>query len=1034
MGGRGMKKIVVQKENYADSVFLMLLSRNLKKSKEIRDVSVVMGTPSNIDLLVEMGYSETEFKDVFPNDLVIAVDCENPMVLETVINETKAYLWGNHTGKEEKSYAENPVTLQAACTQQKDSNLAIISVPGQYAAYEACIALKKGLHVLLFSNNVSVEDEIDLKRQGREKGLLVMGPDCGTAIIGGKGLCFSNAVSSGPIGIVAASGTGIQEVSCLLDRFGTGVSQAIGTGGRDLQNLDIGGSSMLMGIAALAADDETKVIVILSKPPKKALADTILSALERTGKPAVVHFLGVDVDTFSHGPTIRWASNLEEVAILASNMVCPTTKEIKREGDWPFDLDSEAIDKLVKHEIAHMMPQQKYLRGYYTGGTLASEAVMTCSDLQGGVWSNKQMDRAYELKNPYHSIGNSIIDLGDDIFTVGKPHPMIDPAARTDRIDSEMSDSSIAVMVCDCLLGQGVHEDPAGILVESLVKAKKAARERGQYLSAIVSVTGTNKDPQNRKKQIEKFLHEQILVMPSNYQAVRLAKRILLREFGPKTLHVQTYTHRLSSRSFDSATIPPIQNVSPILSLFKEGPKVINLGLETFCKDLKTSGVPCLQISWNPPGRGNILTCEALSRIEKLKDIDIEKANAEAMTRVLHSIPLITGIGRAGDIIPGMRENLLLHAGPPITWEAMCGPMRGAVIGALMYENLAKDAMEAEELVLSGQISFEPCHSHSCVGPMAGIISQSMPVWIIENKTYGNKAFATLNEGLGKVLRYGSYDRSVLERLKWMETTLAPVLQKAIDIHGPLDVRNLVANALAMGDECHNRNKGATSLFIREMASSLVRLEEDKETLAKVFEFLNSNDHFFLNISMAAAKSTMDAATDIEGSTLVTAMARNGTEFGIQLSSLGDRWFVGPASVVEGLYLPGFSASDAALDIGDSTITETSGLGAFALAASPAILNFIGGSVAESLVITKNMFQITLCENPAYRIPYIDFKGTPTGIDVLKVVETGIVPMVNTGIAHKDAGMGMVGAGMVKPPMCCFLKAVMAFAEKYCSF
>jgi succinyl-CoA synthetase alpha subunit len=1028
-----MKKIVIQKENYADSVFLMLLSRNLKKSKDIKDVSVVMGTPSNIDLLVEMGYPENEFKDVFPNDLVIAVECEAPTILETVIRETEAYLFGMHPKKEERNFVENPITLQAALNQCKDSNLAIISVPGQYAAYEACMALKKGLHVMLFSNNVSVEDEIDLKKLGREKGLLVMGPDCGTAIIGGKGLCFSNSVSTGPIGIVAASGTGIQEVTCLLDRFGTGISQAIGTGGRDLQNLDIGGSSMLMGIAALAADEDTKVIVILSKPPKKAIADEILSALEKTGKPAVIHFLGLDFNTVSHGPLIHWASNLEEAAILSANLVNSPAKEIKREENWPFDLDSETIDKLVKHEIAHMMPQQKYLRGYYTGGTLASEAVLACSDLKGGVWSNKQMDLAFELKNPYHSIGHSIIDLGDEIFTVGKPHPMIDPAVRTDRIASEMSDPSIAVMVCDCLLGQGVHEDPAGILVESLVKAKKAARERGEYLSVIVSVTGTDKDPQNRKKQIEKFLHEQIVVMPSNYQAVRIAKRILLREFGPKTLHVQTYTHRLSSRSFTTAAIPPIQNVSPILSLFKEGPKAINLGLEAFCKDLQIRGVPCLQIFWTPPGRGNLLTCEALSRIEKLNDIDIEQANEEALTRVLHSIPMITGIGRAADVIPGMRKNLLLHAGPPITYEAMCGPMKGAVIGALLYEKLAKTAAEAEELALSDQISFEPCHSHSCVGPMAGIISQSMPVWIIENKTYGNKAFATLNEGLGKVLRYGAYDQTVIERLQWIETTLFPVLQKAIESHGPLNVRNLVATALSMGDECHNRNKGATSLFIRELASSLVLLEEEKETLASVFRFMDSNDHFFLNISMAAAKSIMDAATNIEGSTLVTAMARNGTEFGIQISSLGERWFVGPASVIEGLYLPGFSDADAALDIGDSCITETSGLGAFALAASPAILRFVGGSVAEALAITKNMYQITLGENPAYRIPYVDFKGTPTGIDTLKVVETGILPVIDTGIAHKDAGMGMVGAGMVKPPMCCFLKAVKAFAEKYCS-
>jgi succinyl-CoA synthetase alpha subunit len=1024
-----MKRVLIHNDIYADSVFLMLLSRELKKDLGVTSVSVIMGTPNNLGLLKDQGFMESELALADANDLVIALDCQDEKTMESVIADAEDFLCGKLAEGRGKKAFEYPTNLSEALSIQRSANIAVISVPGQYAAYEARMALKKGLHVLLFSDNVSIEDEIDLKRLGKEKGLLVMGPDCGTAILGGQGLCFANSVSQGPIGIVAASGTGIQEVSCLLDRYGTGVSQAIGTGGRDLQYPEIGGTTMLMGIAALSSDPQTKVIVIISKPPENEIAGNVITALEKTGKPSVVYFLGTDVHSLASGPSIHFANNLEETARLAANLVDIPVVEMNRTENWPFDFDFEYIDALVKRETAHMSTSQKYLRGLYTGGTLASEAVSALSDLNGGVWSNKQTDPALMLNNPYHSIAHSIIDLGDDLFTVGKPHPMIDPIARTERIEAEMQDPTIAVMLFDCILGNGSHEDPATVLSVAIAKAKQVAKKRGGYLSVIVSVTGTDKDFQNRTEQIARLEHEMAIVMPSNYQAVRLAKRILLREFGPKTLHVQTYSHRLSSRSLSLDSGQSIPDSSLILSLFLYGPNAVNLGLEAFSRNLNQS----LQVSWNPPGRGNIRSFEALTRIERMEKIDRDAANTEAVGRVLDSVAMLQGIGRAGDVVPGMRKNLVLHAGPPLDWSCMCGPMRGAVIGALMYENLAKTPEQAIELAASGEIDFEPCHNHKSVGPMAGIMTESMPVWMVQNKTFGNMAYATLNEGLGKVLRYGAYSPEVLEKLRWMETTLAPVLQKALTRHGPINLKNLIANALMMGDECHNRNKAATSLFIRELAPDLVLLDEDREVLSKIFESMHSNDHFFLNISMAAAKCTMDAATSVEGSTLVTAMARNGTEFGIKISSMKDRWFTGPASVVEGLYLPGFSSNDAALDIGDSVITETAGLGAFAMAASPAIVAFVGGKASDAIDITKRMYRITLAENVAYRLPSLDFRGNPTGIDIVKIVETGVLPVINTGIAHKESGKGMVGAGMVKPPLNCFVKAVLAYADTYCS-
>ncbi|MCC5911404.1 MAG: DUF1116 domain-containing protein [Clostridiaceae bacterium] len=409
--------------------------------------------------------------------------------------------------------------------------------------------------------------------------------------------------------------------------------------------------------------------------------------------------------------------------------------------------------------------------------------------------------------------------------------------------------------------------------------------------------------------------------------------------------------------------------------------------------------------------------------------IDINKANEKAIQKVLNAQPFLVGMGIARDVIPGMHENLFLHAGPPITWEKMSGPMRGAVMGALMYEGRANTPEEAEKIAESGEIEFSPCHEYGAVGPMAGVTSPSMPVYIVENREHGNKAFSNMNEGYGKVLRYGAYDEEVLGRLKWFDEELYPLLKKAIELSGGIDMKSMIAQQLQMGDEGHNRNKAGTSLLIRTIAEYVVKTKADHDVLERAFNFMNSNDLFNLNALMASCKATMDAAHGIEGSTLVTVMARNGTEFGIRVSGLGDRWFTGPVQQPDGLYFSGYTAEDANGDIGDSTITETSGIGAFAMASAPAIVQFISGSPDMALEATNEMYEITIAENNAFGIPILDFRGSPTGIDIRKVIETGILPKINTGIAHKNPGVGQVGAGLVTPPMNCFEDALEAFAE-----
>ncbi len=451
---------------------------------------------------------------------------------------------------------------------------------------------------------------------------------------------------------------------------------------------------------------------------------------------------------------------------------------------------------------------------------------------------------------------------------------------------------------------------------------------------------------------------------------------------------------------------------------------VINVGLQTFAESLRAQGAEVIEVDFHPS------PYDAPRWARTRSGAEVEAANAEAVQRIMSGKATLAGLGIAREVIPDMGKRMLLHAGPPITWDRMCGPVRGAVIGACLYEGWASSPEKAAQLAVSGGIAFEPCHHHHAVGPMAGIISPSMPVWIIDNAAFGNRAFSTMNEGLGKVLRFGAYAPEVIEKLKWMETALYPALDKAVrSLAGGIDIKALITQALYMGDECHNRNKAGTSLFLRTVSPALARTCSDRETLARVLEFIDRNDHFFLNLSMPAAKALAEPAEGIEGSTIVTTMARNGTDFGIRVAGLPGRWFTAIAGHVKGLYFSGFSEADANPDLGDSTITETAGFGGMAMAAAPAIVKFVGGVPQDAIDATLEMYEICHSEHDSFLIPALNFRGTPVGIDVRRVVETGIAPRLNTGIAHKNPGVGQVGAGLLRAPIGCFLQAFAALRE-----
>jgi hypothetical protein len=451
--------------------------------------------------------------------------------------------------------------------------------------------------------------------------------------------------------------------------------------------------------------------------------------------------------------------------------------------------------------------------------------------------------------------------------------------------------------------------------------------------------------------------------------------------------------------------------------------RVINIGLPAFARDLAAAGSPVVQVDWTPPAGGRP---EYLAALSALNTERVDAANREVLQRILAADPVLADVARAGDLIPALdAERLILHAGPPIEWSRMCGPLRGAVCGAIVFEGWAPDLAAAEKLAAAGGVRFAPNHDFGAVGPMTGITTRSMPLLVVENRAFGNRALCAINEGLGKVMRFGGNDAEVLARLAWLRDEFGPLLKRALNAAGGIALNPLIARGLTMGDEMHQRNVACTSILLRELAAPLARAGD----AARAFQFIAGNDQFFLNVAMAMGKSILDPASGIAGATIVTAMARNGTDFGIRVAALGNRWFTAPVEMPQGLYFPGYSAADANPDIGDSAILEAIGLGAFAMAAAPAVAGFVGaGGFRDALGYTTQMSEIAVAANPRWAIPALEFAGTPVGIDVRRVVETGIAPAINTGIAHRKAGVGQVGAGIARAPLACFEQALLALS------
>ncbi len=502
---------------YFDSVFLMRVAKRLSEELGIEQAAALMGTEKNKRLLAGMGFEDAEILSAGPNDLIIALKGKTLSSVNAILENVDVWLLRKPSG------LTKPVsrTLDEALTHQPSANLVVISVPGEYAASEAQRALERGLNAFVFSSNVPIEDELSLKRYARERGLIVMGPDCGTAIIAGVGVGFSNVVRRGPIGVIGATGTGLQEYTSLVHQGGSGISHAIGIGSRDLSDA-IGGISALSALEALEADPQTKLIALLSKPPGAKTLNLLLERLNRCSKPIVACFLGIRKYPSEMEIRLARTRTLDEAAALATQMA--TGKPAVHIG-----VGSRELEAIVAREQAGMASEQKYIRGIFAGGTFCYQAQQVMRDAGLVVHSNAPLDGMHGLVNPLRSVEHALIDMGADEFTQGRPHPMIDATLRRDRILAEAQDPQVAVLLLDFILGYNASPDPVGDLLETIAKAKLSASQRGGFLSVAASVCGTEDDPQNLQEQTRALEEAGVVVLPSSAQAALFSQMLSLR-------------------------------------------------------------------------------------------------------------------------------------------------------------------------------------------------------------------------------------------------------------------------------------------------------------------------------------------------------------------------------------------------------------------------------------------------------------------------------------------------------------------------
>ncbi|MDD5603874.1 MAG: DUF1116 domain-containing protein, partial [Eubacteriales bacterium] len=1023
----GLKFNYIQKNEYHDSMYLMKVASEAGKLPGVINISAGMGTPLNLSVLEETGLLNEEGKGAGPNDTIVAVMAENEETAEAArkyilekLSPDRQETWAGRGTSDGISICGVPYSavtgfplreifrggygsIGLAARDTGGLNLAVISTPGAYAAQEAMEALHNGLNVFIFSDGVDVEDEVNLKKYAAEKGLLVMGPSCGLSFIGGTAVGLCGKVRRGGIGIAAASGSGMQEVMSIIHRAGGGISQAIGTGGRDLSGKVLA-SSMLTCIKYFSEDDETRVIVLISKPPSKAAADKVAEAIRNCGKPVVLCFIGGgrDLDETSG---IFYRRTFEEAAYKAL--------ELAGGKKLTPGLQVSHIKERLKNKFsAESASGSGFLRAIYCGGTLAEEAGAvfeeTLNELtgrSGRVYSNIVIPGADLLEDPLVSKGHSIIDIGDEFFTKGRPHAAIDPSVRLSRFEKEASDPGVAVIMMDFLLGYGMHGDPAGIMAGPVKGAVRKAAAEGRHLEVIAYICGTDLDPQGYEEQREKLAEAGAKIAGTNREAaVMAAVAIACYKDGvcpDENVNPCSYPETFPGSDPDSVSDDSLSKTSVSASedvqgfmpdktdsradsgadrkadgkagstadsvadarmgsspehfngILKGKIKAVCAGAGVFSEALRDQGVRVTDIKWRPPAyyaipdRPSLAgSMHGISGTGRLA-IRVEQANAETIKKMQASEPYWVGMAPAAECVPEVVHGMILHSGPPIEWERMCDTQKKGIINGILFENYAETPEEAEKLILNRSVRYMSANDYHIVAPGSGIATPSMVLNIVEDRKSGSRGYCAPFEGpnRGGLAGWGVFNENIRLHLKMVREIIAPAVTKVLEASGGMALRSLLARSVEMGDELHSRQDAAGLLAVNEIMRLLIASETDSLVLKKCSDLFYGTVRFFHPIDMAAAMAVHESIRNIPYSTVVTAMEGNGVEFGIKIAGTGNKWYKADSPLLEGnLVLAGSDAPEALPWIGDSCMLEAAGLGAFAAATSPAVLRAQGGS------------------------------------------------------------------------------------------
>lgn len=1006
--------VVIRKGEFRDSVVLMNVSRKLSDAPGIDDALVVMGTDNNKEILDDLGLLTDETRQATTEDLVIAFKSDDPDMGRLVLENIDSYFIQEVSETGIMSFS----TIEAALEAEPDANLALISVPGEYAARQAKKALQKGLHTLVFSDNVPLQEEIQLKQLAEEKNLFIMGPDCGVCNIDGAALALASILGRGQVGVVGASGSGIQEITALIDKAGFGISQAIGTGGRDL-HVDVGGITMLRGLRTLLDDPSTAVIVLIGKSPAPKVESQLISVIRSSTKPVITCFLNSSPDVWTKAGAL-FAPTMDAAAQLAIALL-----RGEDAAYYTFTLPQAEIKTIVENARSELKSGKKYLRGLFGGGTFAGQAQMLLKPFIDPIYSNAPAADCRKLSDPRKSIADSFIDLGDEAFTRGRAHPVIDPLPYRLRIQDEFNDPETGVILLDVILGPACHPDPAGYIADVLIDASGSKENKP---IVIASVCGTRRDPQDSYLQEVKLRNAGVIVMPSSAQAALLAGLVVSDKSVEEGLSALSH---LSDNYVGVRANVYSRNIVPQeTKLLGAKPKIINIGVDLLADSLRAQNIGVVQVVWSPPAGGDPHAIRLLDQWDSL-DIDIreriQNANKKAFDIFVNGQPIWTDVQPAGKVISGYHSHLITHAGPAIDFRNMEINFKNGVIGAALIEGLAENREEAKALLEKGEIELQPAWDFNV--PIAGMsaVSYSMPVMVAVDIVHGTMGFSPIMEGPSfEALRSGVYNEVVAKRWDWFRESLGPILSKALKNVNGINLRNVVSRSLLMGDENHSRETASTLIILAELAPHLALLDIERSELSRCLDFIRSAERFSQNVLIAGAAAVLKAAENIKYSTVVTGMGGNGVEMGVKISALGSRMFTAPAPIIYGRFLnPSTKIEDTVPFAGDSCAVTVYGLGGCAAAASPAVTLLGGGTVQDAYNRTREMWEITIGKNPNYAIPTLSFEGTPTAFDVIKILETGILPASHAGIIHKTGGMA--GAGIARIPMECFVQALDAF-------